>query len=194
MSFVEIGLIVDRAEKLLFIALLPPEEIQQYVNGIKQHFAEVYDSRAAQKSPPHITLQPPFKLHLEQLPFLEAKLEQFAPNQFPITLTLSGFSAFKPRVIYINVLRTPQLLALHKELTTYLEKSLNIVDRSSQTRPFAPHLTVASRDLTKQNFRKAWVEFESQHVHFEFIVPKLTLLIHDRKRWQIGKEFPFGKV
>jgi 2'-5' RNA ligase len=43
-----------------FIALLPPQMIQDYANQIKQYFAEQYTSQGAQKSPPHITLQPPF--------------------------------------------------------------------------------------------------------------------------------------
>ena len=178
-------------KRLFFIALLPPEEIQQDITKIQQHFAQVYNSRAALKSPPHITLQPPFEWQLEELPVLEEKLEQFVQIREPFPVNLSGFGAFKPRVIYINVLKTPQLLAVHKDLMSYLEESLNIVDRVGKTRPFAPHLTVAFRDLTRQNFRMAWPEFEQQSLHFEFIVSRLTLLIHNGKRWQVGKEFAF---
>lgn len=182
---------MDRLEQLFFIALLPPQEIQQFADRIKQRFAEVYHSRAAQKSPPHITLQPPFRWQLEQLPQLEQKLTKFAGDRDPIPMILDGFSAFKPRVIYINVMKTPELLALQQNLLDYLESSFNIVDRVSKTRPFAPHLTVAYRDLTKDNFRKAWTEFEQQQLHFEFIVTQLTLLIHNGKGWQINKEFKF---
>ncbi|MGH2415835.1 MAG: 2'-5' RNA ligase family protein, partial [Microcystaceae cyanobacterium] len=82
-----------------FIALLPPQEVQQVVNQIKQRFAEVYQSRAAQKSPPHITLQPPFKWQLEDLPILTEHLQKFAQTQFSIPVTLDGFGAFRPRVI-----------------------------------------------------------------------------------------------
>ncbi|MGK7877811.1 MAG: 2'-5' RNA ligase family protein [Xenococcaceae cyanobacterium] len=182
---------MTQSRQRFFIALLPPQEVQQFVNQIKQQFAELYNSRAAQKSPPHITLQPPFEWQLEELPKLELDLKQFAQTQFPIPVTLDGFGAFRPRVIYINVLKTPELLAVQKELMAYLESSLDIIHQASKNRPFAPHLTVASRDLTKPNFHKAWPEFEQQQLHFEFTVPQLTLLIHNGKRWEIRNEFAF---
>ena len=179
--------------KRFFIALLPPNEVQQFANEVKQHFAEVYNSRAAQKSPPHITLQPPFEWQLESVPVLEQKLQEFAQalSLSPIPVTLEGYGAFKPRVIYINVLRTPELLAVQKDLMAYLETSLGIVHQVSKSRPFAPHLTVAFRDLTKQNFRKAWTEFEHQQLCFEFTVSQLTLLLHNGKRWEVNQEFNF---
>jgi 2'-5' RNA ligase len=179
-------------EQLFFIALLPPQEVREFADRIKQRFAEVYNSRAAQKSPPHITLQPPFRWQLEQLPILEQKLNEFARDRNPVPMILDGFSAFKPRVIYINVIRTPELLAIQQNLLNYLESSFNIVDRASKTRPFAPHLTVAYRDLTKDNFRKAWSEFQQQQLYFEFVIDRLTLLIHNGRGWQIGKEFIFA--
>ncbi|MGF1481530.1 MAG: 2'-5' RNA ligase family protein [Cyanophyceae cyanobacterium] len=183
----------NRAKSLkrFFIALLPPPEIQQFANEIKQHFAAVYNSRAAQKSPPHITLQPPFQWPVEELPRLQQHLQNFAHRQPSIPVFLDGYGAFKPRVIYINVLKTAELLAVQKELMAYLESSLGIVHQVSKSRPFAPHLTVAFRDLTKANFRQAWPEFESQSLHFEFVVPRLTLLVHNGRCWEVGEEFAF---
>ena len=174
-----------------FVALLPPQKVQEFANQVKQHFAEVYNSRAAQKSPPHITLQPPFEWQ-QELSILEHKLDDFAQAYLPIPVTLKGYSAFKPRVIYINVLKTLELLSLQKELMAFLESSLGIVHPSKNC-PFAPHLTVAFRDLTKQNFYKAWSEFEHQPLHYEFIVPQLTLLIHNGRCWEICKEFKFTR-
>jgi 2'-5' RNA ligase len=173
-----------------FIALLPPQNIQQLVTKIKEHFAEVYNSRAALKSPPHVTLQPPFEWELKELPNLAEKLAEFAQNQAPIPMILDGFAAFKPRVIYINVLKNPELLEVQKQLMDYLESSLGIVHEVSKNRRFAPHLTVAYRDLTKPNFYQAWQEFAQKSFHFEFIIPQVTLLIHNGKSWDICGEFP----
>jgi 2'-5' RNA ligase len=183
---------VSRVSKqLFFIALLPSEEVRQFADRVKQHFAEIYNSRAALKSPPHITLQPPFQRQLEDLPLLEEKLQEFARMRSPIPIQLDGYSAFKPRVIYINVLKTPELLTVQQALNEELESSLQIVDRASKGRSFAPHLTVGFRDLTKANFYKAWQKFRSQQLYFEFIVPRLTLLAHNGKRWEIKQEFSF---
>ncbi|MEH2236415.1 2'-5' RNA ligase family protein [Nostoc sp.] len=174
-----------------FVALLPPQNIQDYANQIKQYFADHYASSGALKSPPHITLQPPFEWADANLPLLEASLKEFARGQQPVAITLKGFDAFAPRVIYINVVRSQELLTLQTDLMAYTEDNLEIVDKVSKTRPFAPHITVAFRDLTKQNFQTAWPEFKKRQLNFEFTADKLTLLLHDGKRWNIKSEFGF---
>jgi 2'-5' RNA ligase len=174
-----------------FIALVPPQEIQDYAREVQQHFADRYNSRAALRSPPHITMQPPFEWSPEALPNLEQYLSEFAGNQAPIPLVLEGFAAFPPRVIFINVLKTPELLATRTALLTHTQSNLGIA--TADTRPFAPHMTVAFRDLTRSHFKTAWEEFKSRSLQFEFIATHLTLLIHDGKRWQICREFPFSE-
>jgi 2'-5' RNA ligase len=180
-----------QSKSRFFIALLPPAEIQDHAKAIKQYFADHYASHGAQKSPPHITLQPPFEWAAQEVPVLEQHLSTFAFIREPVPVTLSGFGAFPPRVIYINVLRTQELLSVQTDLMAYLETKLGIVDPVSKTRAFSPHMTVAFRDLTRQNFLAAWPEFQQRALHFEFTATQLTLLIHDNKRWKVTTEFPF---
>lgn len=182
---------MNQSSHRFFIALLPPPYIQDHVNSLKQYFAEHYASRGAQKSPPHITLQPPFAWLTQNVPLLEECLSKFANGREVVPVTLNSFGAFPPRVIYVNVLKTQELLTLQAELMAHLESSLGIVDPVSQTRAFSPHMTVAFRDLTRQNFKVAWAEFQQQQLHYEFTVTQLTLLIHDGKRWNVLAEFPF---
>ncbi|WP_017316310.1 2'-5' RNA ligase family protein [Mastigocladopsis repens] len=179
------------SQRLFFIALLPSQEIQDYANQIKQYFADQYASRHAQKSPPHITLQPPFEWVDVNVPKLEKCLGDFACRRESVPIVLNGFAAFAPRVIYINVDRTPELQALQADLMAHLESNLEIVDKVGKTRPFAPHMTVAFKDLTRQNFKAAWSEFEKRPLYFEFTASCLTLLLHDGKRWNVKTEFPF---
>lgn len=96
-----------------------------------------------------------------------------------------------PRVIYINVLKTPELIALQRNLMAYLEETIGIVHEVSKNRPFSPHMTVAFKDLTRQNFRAAWPEFQHQPLEYEFAASHLTLLMHDGRRWTISSEFAF---
>jgi 2'-5' RNA ligase len=174
-----------------FIALLPPQDIQEYANSIKEYFADKYASYSAQKSPPHITLQPPFEWADHSLSSLETSLQAFAIQQPSIPITFNGFAAFPPRVIYIDVVKSQALLTLKTDLMTYAETNLGIIDQVEKTRPFVPHLTVAFRDLTKQNFRIAWPEFVQRQFYAEFTATHLTLLLHDGKCWHIKSEFPF---
>jgi 2'-5' RNA ligase len=182
---------MNSTQSLFFIALLPPQEVQEVAHQIKQHFSQVYNSHAALKSPPHITLQAPFKWQTEQIANVIQILQDFTKLQTAIPITLSGFAAFKPRVIYIRVYQTEALLTIQKDLMNELAYKLNIVDLVGKTRPFSPHLTVASKDLSRENFYKAWPEFADRELFFEFIVPQLTLLKHNGKAWEIFQEFSF---
>lgn len=174
-----------------FIALLPPQDIQEYANEIKQYFADKYACYSAKKSPPHITLQPPFEWADHSLSILETSLQAFAIQQPSIPITFNGFAAFPPRVIYIDVVKSQELLNLQTDLITHLETNLGIIDQVEKTRPFIPHLTVAFRDLTKQNFRTAWPEFVQRQFYSEYTATHLTLLLHDGNCWNIKSEFPF---
>jgi len=58
----------------------------------------------------------------------------FAHNRKSVPVTLNGFGAFPPRVIYINVLKTQELLTLQTDLMAHLETLLGIVDPVSKTR------------------------------------------------------------
>ncbi|MEG4443152.1 2'-5' RNA ligase family protein [Microcoleus sp. AT9_B5] len=180
------------SKQRFFIALVPPPDIEQHITEIKLYFAEHYNSRGALNSPPHITLQPTFECLAEDVPKLEESLNQFSANRLSIPVTLSGFAAFAPRVIYVDVVKSPELLEIHKDLMSYIEANLGIADRVSQTRPFVPHMTVAFRDLTEENFQTAWLEFAGRSLHFEFTASALTLLLHDGSRWNISKQFPLG--
>lgn len=175
--------------KLFFLAILPPLNIQRSATEIKHYFAEVYNSKAALKSPPHITLQPPFYWETDRLGELKTVLAEFTQQQAFIPIILDGFAVFKPRVIYIDVRKTPELLAAQKELMQQLELSLDIVHRASKTRPFAPHMTVGFKDLTKANFYRAWDEFQHKSFNATFTASELTLLQFNGKKWQIDSEF-----
>jgi 2'-5' RNA ligase len=182
---------LSTANGRFFIALLPSQAIQDYANEVKQVFVDRYNSRAALKSPPHITLQPPFEWSVEALPLFNQRLSEFAAQVAPIPITLSGFGAFVPHVVYINVIKSASLLTLQAALSSHLETSLGIVDAVGKTRSFTPHITVGFRDLTPENFKLAWAEFQHRPLELEWTATQLTLLRHDGQRWTVANEFPF---
>ncbi len=181
----------NSSEKIYFIALLPPADFQSEVTTIKEYFAAQYKSSHALKSPPHITLQAPFKWDEGRLPELAKFLAEFAAGYPPVPIILSGFGAFPPRVIYINPLKTPELMALQADLKAGLQSNLGIVDEKDSGRPFSPHMTVAFKDLSKSAFKEAWPEFKQRPLFFQFDATNLTLLVHEGGRWHVKSEFPF---
>ena len=129
---------MNSLKQRFFIALVPPLDIEQQITEIKQYFADRYNSSRALQSPPHITLQPPFEWPTTDVRKLEESLNTFAAKRLSIPVTLLGFAAFAPRVIYVDVVKSPPVLELQKDLMSYIEENLGIVDRLSQTRPFVP--------------------------------------------------------
>jgi 2'-5' RNA ligase len=180
-----------------FLALLPPPEMQDYANQVRQQFADRYASKKAFNSPPHITLQPSFEWPMAAIDALVSHLTAWARAYATVPVCLSGFGAFAPRVIFINVCRTPDLLALQTDLKTDCLHELKIVAQMPDWE-FAPHMTVAFRDLTPENFQRAWPQFKQQSLglsngpngEYNFIADRLTLLKHDGRRWQIEQEMP----
>ena len=172
-----------------FIALVPSPEIQASVNEIKGYFEQHYGTRKAFNSPPHITLQAPFEWSKERnLDELSKGLKRFAAGRDEVAIALRNFGAFPPKVIYIDVVQSPELMALQKDLAIFMENKYGIADR--RYRSFCPHMTVAFRDLTKAAFHQAWPEFQQKPLAFDFTAQNLTLLRHDGQRWQTYRDYP----
>ena len=176
---------------MFFLALLPPPELQAKLTAIKQEFATRFASQHALKSPPHITVFPPFRWPLAGIDRLEC-LAELARQHAPLGIPLSGFGAFAPRVIYARPLKVPALLALHRELQIFLAERFDLVDPMAKKRPFSPHVTLAFRDLSEANFRAAWPEFEARSLQAEFVATELTLLQHNGRHWEIAREWPLA--
>lgn len=151
--------------------------------AIQNMFAVEYQSRKAMNAPPHITLQAPFEwprfsmanASIEE--FIQA-LSEWATQHPSLPIQLSGFGAFAPRVLYIKVQLTPELLDLHSHLHTYCSQAWSIQDCRFPSRSFVPHITVAFRDLGREQFQAAWPIFKERQFDHSFMATAITLLKH----------------
>ncbi|MBX2862202.1 MAG: 2'-5' RNA ligase family protein [Leptolyngbyaceae cyanobacterium MAG.088] len=176
-----------------FIALVPPPEIQAAVDDIKAYFKQQYGASKAFNSPPHITLQAPFEWSKERaLDELTAGLNEFATGRHEVAIALRNFGAFPPKVIYVDVIHNPALMALQKDLARFMEVNYGIIDR--RYNHFCPHMTVAFRDLTKAAFEQAWPEFVKKKIAFDFTAQKMTLLHHNGQKWQVYQDYFLHKT
>ena len=173
-------------KSLFFIAIIPPEPIKSQVVDLKIEFSEKYNTFHALKSPPHITLIPPFRISENKAQDLTKELSRFSAieNAFPISL--NGFGAFAPRVIYISIDRNKELSKLHRRSNS---KFSEICTKTN----FNPHMTIAFRDITFDIFRKAWSEYEKKPMSQTFQVSSIYLLKHNGKSWDIVNEFLFSE-
>ena len=179
-------------KRRFFVALLPPPEIQTRVNEIKGVMRDRFNSRAAFRSPPHITLHAPFEWPVTAVSSLQDALSKFAYCHSPIPIALNGFNAFAPHVIYIDVVKSSGLIALQPKLLSHLESALTLVSKQDRKRTYVPHMTVAFRDLKPNMFRKAWAEFQHKEFHADFVAEELSLLAHNGKLWTVKESYKFA--
>ncbi len=180
--------------RLYFIAILLPKEISEKVIVIKQEFAGRFESSRALRSPPHVTLQAPFKMDDKDQATLEKMLDDFF-KPFPVfKIEFSNFGSFarnRSPVIFIQPLPNDMLNNMHTHLMMFLRK-LDFSEENTSLH-FNPHMTVAYRDLTPANFKKAWPEFAKRDFDEGFMVEKIHLLKHDGKKWIPVAEFELSE-
>ena len=175
---------------LFFIALLPDEEIRAEVTGFKTYAAEYFSSSRALRSPPHITLIPPFRWPEDKEEELCKALAAFASEEHPFSQGLVGFDCFSPRVIFVSVERTFELKSLQERLEQYLLAKLGLENNSRHD--FNPHMTVAFKDLRRRIFPKAWAYFSEQEYKRRFQADAIHLLKHNGQRWELSYTFNFS--
>ena len=174
-------------EKLYFLAILPSPEIQEKVTKYKLYASEHFNSSHALKSPPHITLIPPFWWEEKRIDEMETSVKEMIRDVFSFPVQLNGFGCFKPRVIYVDVVSSELLNDLQSRLKAGLKTRFGL---SPDKRPeYHPHMTVAFKDLSKSKFYSAWEYFRQQSFSVQFEAEEVTLLTYNRKRWRIASQF-----
>ncbi|HUP11300.1 MAG TPA: RNA 2',3'-cyclic phosphodiesterase [Niastella sp.] len=173
---------------LYFIAIVAPEAINQQVLEWKHYMLQHFNCKVALKSPAHITLIPPFDMRDTMQHELEEVLLEFAQEQPSFSIQLKNFAAFKPRVLYVHVQPNTHLSELQAQLQAYLlDTSFPI---KKEDRPFHPHVTIANRDLQKDDFPQAWQYFQQVSYEVSFVADTISLLRHNGQLWEVANSFP----
>jgi len=180
-------------KNLFFLAVLPPENIQKKVEKIKLFFKNEYNSEHALNAPAHITLIPPFRWFETNELLLQKSIDDFCLNEVPFNVMLDGFGSFRPRVIYIDIKRNDSLFNLFEKFRIFMDDQWKISEYIRGVIRFNPHMTVASRDLTKENYYKAWAEFKFKKFNSDFTVDKIVILKHNNSFWEINHISYFKK-
>lgn len=168
---------------MYFIAVVLPPQLDEKIRRIKQHMQSRYGCRVGLKSPAHITLAPPFWMKEEKEENLKRDMVMIAQqfNAFP--LHTAGFSAFRPRTIFVALQKSEMLDRLKKTSDCFFSQPAYKL--KIETRPFHPHITIATRDLHKKDFADAWPQFETKDFSEAFEAAGLSLLKHNGRAWDI---------
>ncbi|UYZ64241.1 2'-5' RNA ligase family protein [Hymenobacter weizhouensis] len=165
---------------LYLVVVLLPEPVHGQVWELKQQVHQRTGSRNAVRLPPHITLVPPTR----QPPAFAAKaaavLRRFAAGQAPCPLELHDFAWFGQRTLYVRVLPGP-VQQLHAALAAWLAQELPAVP--APTRPFVPHVTLATRDLPAEHVPGLRRDFAARTYRATCLAEQLVLFRHDGQQW-----------
>lgn len=167
---------------LYLLALLPPEPVFSQTWALKQEVHCLTGSRNAVRLPPHITLLPPLREDDEFEAKVTAVLAEFAAAQPACAVGLNGFSWFGNRTLFVHVSEAEGLQSLHTALRAWCAEHLPEVPPES--RPFTPHLTLATRDLPAAQVPELRRLFADRPYEATFEAERLTLFRHNGQQWQ----------
>ncbi|WP_221390935.1 2'-5' RNA ligase family protein [Dyadobacter sp. NIV53] len=173
-------------ENLYFLAIIPPALICEEIISIQQYIATRFQSGAALKVIPHITLKAPFRFLSDQHENVIQWFDQMSINVVPFSLELKGFAAFenpKQPVIYVKPNFNPPLFDLQKQISHNFNTAFPDLALKNTELPFKPHLTIAYRDLKPQFFEEARKEFQTKNYEATFLITDFRLMQHDGKHW-----------
>lgn len=177
--------------RLYFVALVPPSEIYDRVLALKEEVADKFHSKAALKSPPHITLHMPFRYNEQKEERIAGLLRAYAKSRQPLQIRQAGFGAFSPRVIYIQVEKTIALDELRTGLVRAMRRELKLLNADYRDHAFHPHMTIAFRDLKKSIFQSAWDYYKEQEFVEVWECDRMVLLKHNGSEWEAYRHFVF---
>ena len=178
--------------ELYFLALIPPEDISRHLWELKQQVARKFLCKASLRSPPHVTLHMPFRWPNKKKEKLEKGLSHFSECHEPCSIKFNGFGAFLSKVIYVQVESNQQLTLLQKDLCQLMTQKMSIHNANYQNKPFRPHLTIAFRDIKKNQFYKAWDYYKDKKYQTRCSIGQLTLLRHNTHGWEPECKFQLG--
>lgn len=177
---------------MYFIAVVLPKDLDEKVLMYKQWMKEKWNCKVGLKSPAHITIAPPFWMEDEKETALRKDIETLAQSVPAFPLATANFSAFKPRTIFAAVENSEPLNALKKVSDAHFRQA--DYQMKIESRPFHPHITIATRDLYKKDFAEAWPHFQQEEFKETFEASGLSLLKHNGRTWDVVFTAPFRAV
>jgi len=169
---------------MYYIAIVAPEEINQQVLKWKNYFKENFGCTVALKSPAHITLIPPFWMMEDLENDLMNSIKEFSDTKNKFEINLKDFGSFKPKVIFVDIVKSATLNGLHQSLTDFIYTQ-NKFSVKKDDRPFHPHVTLATRDIYKKAFQEAWEIFSKKKYDASWSVNGISVLRHNKKNWDV---------
>lgn len=170
------------ARVLSFIGISVPEPIAGDVRQFQRDIKVKHDWNKTLNIPVHITLIPPFYTEQADTGELDELLGQFAGNCTEFCISTNGFGAFLPRVLYLNIEISPELVEIQNRLEQILTENAFLFPEKS-ARDYRPHITIGSKSLTKKLFAQAWEEYAYKLHSMSWLNTQFIRYEHSHRMW-----------
>ena len=174
---------------MYYLAVVCPPAIDEQIRTYKQWLLTHFGCKAALKSTAHITLVAPFWLEASKEPLLLHHLELLQTALLPVEIELHNFSHFGKKVLFVHVKENQTLARLQGAAEDHFAQHFPEIKRDQ--RPFHPHVTLATRDLTPGAFQQEWQRFSNEKYQAVFTADRVSLLKLSPGKWNIIAEKKF---
>ena len=168
---------------MYFLAIVCPSELDDKVQKHKQWLQKNFGCVNALKSPAHITLIPPFWWKTDEEQMLRQWLHGFKPYD-PFVIETNGIDTFGKNVLFIDVLSSTQLLAMHYAIQQHFATRSGARIKTDN-RSFRPHITLATRDIKPGDMEKAIIFLTTKISHMKFQCKGISLLKLSEGKWNV---------
>ena len=193
---------------MILVCVLPPLEVRQQLRKKMEEYSRQLNSRRALIFPPHITLVNRFKTARYQEFIKECK--EICAKTPRFSLRIGPLGRFnEPRVLFLDVHKTPELQHLHTELL-----ELSVAFKEPWVRPrfkdlstneqqqeylekygspfvkefYEPHISLAGTDIDPDLFE----ELNSDEEEQEIPIDKIYILRETQEGWKIDNVLPLA--
>jgi len=179
-----------------------PEPFNSKIDRIRRTVCKRFNAKRVLDWEPHITIANRVLLPEEKKDAIFSQLRDLCQATKPFEVKTSGFhildipnlSFENPYVIFIGIEVSEKLLEFHKKIQDEVFQGLERPSYKSSN--YKPHITLAYRDLTKENFELAKKYFLENPLQtkYNFALDNLQLATQNKNGiWSSYQSFELGK-
>lgn len=90
-------------------------------------------------------------------------------------IELDNFQRFESRTLFVDVAKNEAFEGFCKALKLLFNQQ-KIIKQRAEKHYFVPHITLANKDITKRDFKKAWEIFKDRVYQRGFTLKEISIL------------------
>lgn len=170
------------------IAILPSEDYALFIRKKEIYLSKKYYTIRGLLQPPHVTIKWPFEV--DDISIFEDYCKELSNDTTPFKINAEGYGFFEPKVIFLKVLPSNELIELHLKILDDLKVRFNIEKNKFEGRNQQFHTTLAYEDISEDAFYRAKEELEtSEEPKISFKFNSIGLFKFTGEEWVIHKKF-----